>query len=728
MKEENRLNILKTRNILQELGMVFVTTVFFTVIILKVYKINLRLPLNYDGDALFSGYVIKTIHEYGWWFQNSTIGMPFGATLYDFSSFNFESFNFLIIKILVFFLKDWGKVINIFYLSLFPITAIMSHYVMRKLKINFYISFLGSIYYTFLNYRFTRGINHLFLSAYYLIPLVVLLCYILYTDEMVFKIDKNFFKNKRNIFFLFLLIILSLSGIYYVFFSCFFIFVTLISKIERKNIKFFFEKILVCYLTIAFTMILVYIPEIIYKLKVGTNLEGPKRSPFEAEYYGLRITELIIPKNLFVLFKEISKNIQESILDYRIIPTERTEYLGIIGILGLLYLLWLLVKDTKKNELNTLLKILNISGILFGVTSGFGSLFAIFISPQIRGYGRISVFIAYFCILAVCSKLNEYDLKKSKKKIFYIILTVAFWFSIWEQIPLGINYKISNEKYLAEYVNNEKFINYIESKMGNQGKIFQLPYVKFPETPPLNKLTDYELLKGYLHSDKLKWSYGGYKGRKTDLWNREISSYPIEEMLEKISIAGFNGVYLDRRAYLEKEHQELENNITKVTGVLPHISDNGKLVFFDLRNYNKSIVEKYPKEYYENQKDKILNTMILTKGFYQKEQKNDKKWRWTEKIFEIDVINDSSNFSTYNLKSQVFSEYVENSELVIEYNDKVEKYKINNNGIKLDLLVKLKKGSNIIKFRTNAKRVHAPLDGREMYLRFENIEENIEKN
>lgn len=712
------------KNILMELGINFFITSFLTFLILKVYKINLRLPMAYERDALFSAYIFKTIHEFGWWFsKNLNVGMPFGSNLYDFSSFYFDSIHFFIAKIILFFVKDWGKTINIFYLTLFPLTSVISYYVMRKLKIGIFLSFWGSLCYTFLSYRFERGVVHIFLSAYYLIPLLVLLCYVLYTDEEVLIIDKKFFQNRKNIYILLFLIVLSLSGIYYSFFSCFFILITFIFKININNIKVYFKKMMVCYFTVAFNMLIVFIPNLIYKITNGNNIEAPNRNPFEAEYYGLRISELMIPKNLSMLFGKFSTKIQENILEYRNLATERTEYLGIIGIIGFFYLLYLLLKKQQNNNLEALLKILNISGILLGVSSGLGTVFAIFISPQIRGYNRISVFIAYFCILAICFKLNEYINTTIINKKIYIFLSVIFIFSIWEQIPLEANYEISNKKYLDEYNNNQKFFSYIENEIGNEGMIFQFPYMKFPEIPPLNNLKDYELFKGYLHSNKLKWSYGGYKGRRSDLWNRYMNTLYIDEMLEKISIVGFNGLYIDKRAYLKEDYKKLENTIIKITRTMPYISDDKNLVFFDLRNYSKKIIEEYSKEEYQKQKDKILNTIVSTRGIYENEQENSRRWRWTEKNFEIIIFSEKENLES-TLQANIFSEYPENSELIIDYNKQIHKIIVNNKGTELKLNFDLKKGENVIKFYTNTKKVIAPNDMRKMYLKFENFKIN----
>lgn len=50
---------------------------------------------------------------------------------------------------------------------------------------------------------------------------------------------------------------------------------------------------------------------------------------------------------------------------------------------------------------------LNISMVLLGTIGGLGSMFAFFVSPMLRAYNRISIFIEYVSILAVALLVNE---------------------------------------------------------------------------------------------------------------------------------------------------------------------------------------------------------------------------------------------------------------------------------------------------------------------------------
>ena len=109
------------------------------------------------------------------------------------------------------------------------------------------------------------------------------------------------------------------------------------------------------------------------------------------------------------------------------------------------------------------------------------------------------------------------------------------------------------------------------------------------------------------------------------------------------------------------------------------------------------------------------------------EQLENRKWRWMRKNSIITVENKTNGSINYILKSTVFSEYPDNSELIVEFNGKKEKYLINNKGTELNLSFNIDRGKNIIKFYTNSKRVNSDLDPRELYLRFENMEVKLEK-
>ena len=58
--------------------------------------------------------------------------------------------------------------------------------------------------------------------------------------------------------------------------------------------------------------------------------------------------------------------------------------------------------------------------------------------------------------------------------------------------------------------------------IGADGSVFQLPYMPFPDGGVVHRMTDYDLVRGYLHSDGLHWSFGAMSGRPED-WQAELA-------------------------------------------------------------------------------------------------------------------------------------------------------------------------------------------------------------
>ena len=75
-------------------------------------------------------------------------------------------------------------------------------------------------------------------------------------------------------------------------------------------------------------------------------------------------------------------------------------------------------------------------------------------------------------------------------------------------------------------------------------------------------------------------SHGSVKGREGDSWNEEIGSLKADDMVKALKEAGFAGIYIDRRAYLAEQIEQLESDLTEATGTKPVISDNGCLSFY----------------------------------------------------------------------------------------------------------------------------------------------------
>src|SRR5205807_10341962 len=144
---------------------------------------------------------------------------------------------------------------------------------------------------------------------------------------------------------------------------------------------------------------------------------------------------------------------------------------------------------------------LNGAALLLGTLGGFGSLFFVFVSAQIRSYNRISVFIAFFSLLAIALVLDRFWTRGAKTIRNRGLMTAGFcallMFGILDQTSR--HYVPPYQAIKAEFESDDKFVKEIEALMPTGAMIFQLPYFPFPEHGPVQRMQDYDLFRGYLH-------------------------------------------------------------------------------------------------------------------------------------------------------------------------------------------------------------------------------------
>jgi hypothetical protein len=580
----------------------------FLILVMELWNVDLNVPFSYNGDGNLNGLCVKGIIDNGWFLYNKYVGMPTGLYMQDFPFAN--NLDCGLIKLISYITKNYGLTLNIFYLLTFPLTTLTSMLVFRQFKISYSSSIFGSLIYTFAPYHFLRGEVHLFLSTYYLVPLIIMVILWIYEDNTII-FDRDGKLNIFNFKFLisvFICVLMGSSSIYYTFFSCYFLMVSgILLFLSRRNIWYLFVSILLVGLMTLFTIIN-YLPVILYKLNMGPNLAVTTRSPVEAEIYGLKMIQLFLPiiGHRIPFFSYIASKYAS------IAPLFNENYavcLGIIGSVGFIFLLFWIFYRTIANNIKSIkleqkfnaLSVLNLSAFLLGTIGGFGSIFSYLVSPQIRGFNRISIFIAFFSIFMVVLLLdilrNRFKDGKCLKVLYHSFVILLLLGGIFDQTNQSIMPSYSlNEK---EFYNDENFVEKIEATVPQNSMIFQLPYIPFPESPRQNKMDDYDHFKGYFHSNSLRWSYGAMKGREADYWQKSVSNKPLEEMVKTLSLAGFNGIYVDSYGYTDSG-SEIISGLSRILITSPLKSENGRLYFFDMTLYNSQLKSRLtPEEVFE---------------------------------------------------------------------------------------------------------------------------------
>jgi len=728
--------VVKVNKKIQPYLIATIISVLILIWVLQLWNSDLRVPFVYTSDALLNLMIIKGIVDNGWYFHNQFLGAPFSLEHYDYPFT--DSFNFLIIKIISVFNSDSAFILNTFFLLTFLLTVTSSLFVFIELKISQLIAVVFAILYAFLPYHFIRGETHIFLSAYYMIPLVTLIILSLWSDNPPFFNRKQHKENKLGIFplerksiiVIFVCLISGCTYIYYPLFSCFFILVAGLSSFLYKKDK----RILLSSLTmiglIFSSIFLNLLPTIVYSFANGKNSEVAHRFPAEAEIYGLKIIHLLLPLNShrFSILRDLSNkyNTQAPLQN-----ENTTATLGIIGSIGFLALLAILIfRTTKQMNIEQRLAVLNISAVLFATIGGFGSVFSFFVSPQIRAVNRISIFIAFFSFLVVALFIDSIKQKYAHKKnrnIFIVRMIFVLLLGIFDQTSEAFVPSYTAIK--NEYTNDREFVKEIEQSVPKNSMIFQLPYVQYPEVPPVHKLQDYDLSRGYLHSKNLRWSYGAMKGRYADSWQRMIAQEPTDVFLSKLSAVGFNGIYIDRNGYTDAG-KNIEAELEGKLGTKPIVSQNNRLAFFNMKDFNAAFRGKYSGEQIADYRESTLKSLevVWKKGCYDLEKNTEFEgnWRWCSQKGVLIINNPDSQIKNVTISMSLITRFPEYSNLRFESDILNENIKLNSTPSSFSKTISVPSGLHTVKFITDTKRVDAPLDSRVMHfgvMNFKAVEE-----
>ncbi len=553
---------------------------------------NLRFPYGYSGDSLACLMFIRRSME-GWIFNNNHQGFPFGSNLLDYPMSDTGSF--LILKALGLIFKTPQAAMNLYFLIGFPVTFVCSYVCLRTLDVLCPFSVAASLLFVFLPFHFQR-VPHLFYTWYFVVPIFFYFGFRLFSSKL-FGLWKE---TARSQALLDALVLFSLAsfGAYYAFFGCLLLSISSVSGAMRNKTYSNFVLGFVASCIVSFGVFINIAPNIYHRMTAGRNLEFGHDAPSDSETCGLKLVQMLLPRQNHRIGR-LSRITERYSKTFPLVNENATSALGFIGALGFISLLCVaiaLMSGLHVDDRLVFFSVVNIFLFFFATVGGFSALFALLVTPLLRGWNRISVFIGFGAIagifLALQISLEKFFLEAQVKKLIWPIavgILIAGFLDQTVPAPLSDNNAIR-----AEFESDHLFIRKIETLVPPKSAIYQLPYMPFPEVPPIHQLMDYGLSRGFIQSHSLRWNYGGMKGRDGDMFFRLLSQQPLVKQLKVVKRLGFRGVYIDRRGY-EDHGKEIETNLANLLGISPSVvSKDNQLSFFLIptTSYGDSSLQK----------------------------------------------------------------------------------------------------------------------------------------
>jgi len=604
---------------------VTVTSTLATVWSLQLWRADLRVPFLYWGDALATSAHVKTTLATGWYEHQPLLGVPAGQTFHDFPTA--DNLHLVAVRLLGLVTDDWPTVLNLYFLLGFPLAAVAAVYFLRQIGAGRTGSVVVGTLFAVAPYHFLRAEGHLWLASYYVVPLALLVVYRVLRGEPLWGPAEGSGERRWTraaVTALACVTVATASTYYAVFTVALLAAASVVALAQHRRVRAFGGAVAATALTVAVTF-LNMLPDTLWSQQHGPDLGALVRNGAEAELYSLKLTALLLPVSNHVL-GPLAALRQHYDNDYPLI-SERP-MLGTAGAIGLVVLLTVVLVQLARSSARsgdgsarwrtlTALGALCVVALLLSTTGGLSSIVSL-VTPDLRGWNRMSIVIMLLALAAVATVMDMaagWLRARTSALVTGVALGVvgAVLVVAGTVDQVGRGAAPAYETTAAAFASDAQWVGEVEQELGADAWVFQLPYLAFPEAQGLNGVLDTDQLRPFLHSDTLGWSGGGIKGRAASDWGSLVAALPVEEAAPQMVAAGFSGALVDRVAY-GPDADAVQAAWTALAGDPIVTSTDGRHLVFDLRPVREQLDAQYTADSVAAAGDAVTHPTMIYPG------------------------------------------------------------------------------------------------------------------
>jgi len=624
----------------------FLVTGLILVYLFQLWDLNPRVPIVYAGDGLLSLMSFQNMKEGFWYLKSSHLGFPFSQDLHDFPAVA-DTTNLVFSRFLISVTGDISLTFNIQYLSSYFSGFLGAYIGARIIRLpSAHALFIGLMF-AFLPFHYLHGANHLYLSSYWMIPIwLAVIIKELITPGWTLGLEEGISFNLRQCAYrprswllLGLTVFSATAGFYY---SAFFVLGTgffgllaVIRERSGKNLGLLFMSSLG-----ALVVGVQILPILLFQRSMGANIEAVQRGLGELRFYSLDLTKLFLPirDHRLSLVRDWVGSLDSSLL-----AGEYAEPLGLLLGLSLLILLIIYLFQTKSKEKFSLLApIAQVQLFFLGISivGGGGYFLGVLGFTQIRVWSRITIVLAFPALVFMFQLAQLLANRLKNVRYQYLVFVFIAAFQILDSTPASLapNYETTSR----EWKRDVRIAKVIQESISPQTRIFQLPIVKFPESPPTFQQADYEHLRMYLHLPSAYFSYGGVKGRESQ-WLNRLSSDP-KTLFTQLALVGFDAVWIDSRGF-EANPSNFALFAEKEIGASLISAENSPFALYDIRNFSSNLKKAMTLEQQNEVRDQVLTPISISPsgGMSSLETDGLNDWFWSSSSGFLNVQNHSGS-------------------------------------------------------------------------------------
>jgi phosphoglycerol transferase len=542
---------------------------------------DFSVPVSFYGDSLFMMTIAKSILDHGWWWTNPSLSAPgtYAALAFP-SNSNVDG---ALVWVLGWFVSDPGWAINLTWMAMLALAGCTAAAALRYLGISRWSAWFTGLLYAFTPFALYRQLDHLSLMPY-LIPMVGVGALLLAAGQAPESRGIRLFVGAGCV-------LIGLNYVYYAFFgAAFFVFAAGIGYFTYRRREILTAAGIAVALILTSTT-LALAPSLWVWARDGRPTAIARKTPAESEHYGLKIRQLVGPVRESPLPVLRTWSQWETAAAFPLDNENVHSRLGVVGTLGFLGLLGALFVAGRYSGAGAQVLLaggkLTAAGVMLATIGGFGSVFALLISPEIRAWNRLSQFLAFFALVGAgfaCDAGIRFARRKQAVWVGLAAVAGVSAFGLYDQLHAFAPLNQAHPAVSGEYRHVQGVVRKLEAAIPPGSMVLQLPFRPFPADGGIGNLGPYVQFRPYLVSKTLRWSYpplsnehARYQARLMGLTNAEL--------LNTAKRDGFTAVLIDRYGYPDQA-AALTNEMTQFLAPDAAVVSEARYVALDLRKVN----------------------------------------------------------------------------------------------------------------------------------------------
>jgi phosphoglycerol transferase len=467
------------------------------------------------------------------------------------------------------------------------ISAPIATLCLMRLGLGTAVAYAGGMLYALSPYALYRQIEH-FALVIYLVPIPCTVALLISTGRL------GPLRSRRNAALLAGCALVGFNYVYYAFFGCFLIVAgALIGAFNDRSRRALAQgAVFVGAISIATLINLA--PTFASWSGHGQPIIVPDKTAAESETYGLKIRQLVSPvlEHSFAPFAAWTG--EERRAGFPLETENVKSRLGLLETIGFLLLLAALFAPAAFSTFETAPVLvgasrLTLAAVLLGTVGGFGSVFSLLVSPEIRAYNRLCAFIAFFAWIGLGLLLQQVMRSRAGRAPAWravVVLTPVLVIGVLDQAPAAAPINARYEATRQELDGLTWFVSSLEKTLPPGSRVFQLPVTTYLNDAGLERMLPYDHIKPYVFSRQIHWSYPALANAVVR-WQHAVGRLPTVDIAAAVASQGFAAIVVDKYGYAD-DGQAIVRDLGATNSPNAVLVESGRYVALDAHALPKS--------------------------------------------------------------------------------------------------------------------------------------------